>query len=90
MINSFCLIFVNVFQGKLTRNSFISVNKKICSYLETSNYLFKIQQTDMIKKVLSENESIKHIYYLNTSMDEKNEKCIQILHEGYIKSMLGL
>ena len=44
----------------------------------------------MIKKVLSKNESIKHIYYLNTpviSLDEKNEKSNQLLPEEYRKRL---
>lgn len=93
---SFCekLFLFNLCKCCPTRNNkrflYFSGQKKICSYLETSNYLLKIHQVDMIKKVLSKNESIKHIYYLNTpviSLDEKNEKSNQLLPEEYRKRL---
>ena len=56
---------------------FYNGKDKICSYLETSNYLLKIHQVDMLKKIISANENIQHTDYLSTpliSFDENKER----------------
>lgn len=60
-----------------TRMLFYNGKDKICSYLETSNYLLKIHQVDMLKKIISANENIQHADYLSTpliSFDENKER----------------
>lgn len=60
-----------------TRMLFYNGKDKICSYLETSNYLLKIHQVDMLKKIISANENIQHTDYLSTpliSFDENKER----------------
>ena len=56
---------------------FYNGKDKICSYLETSNYLLKIHQVDMLKKIINANENIQHTDYLSTpliSFDESKER----------------
>ena len=60
-----------------TRMLFYNGKDKICSYLETSNYLLKIHQVDMLKKIINANENIQHTDYLSTpliSFDESKER----------------
>ena len=68
---------------------FYNGKEKICSYLETSNYLIKIHHVDMIRKIISENENIEHVEYLSTPLlyfDENRDRFTILVPEQSIKT----
>ena len=68
---------------------FYNGKEKICSYLETSNYLIKIHHVDMIRKIISENENIEHVEYLSTPLlyfDENKDRFTILVPEQSIKT----